>query len=170
VQQFGARVKGDAAAARRLAVSALGAWATAKLQGVDIFSPEGEQPVDDSLPRSLLVGALALAVGRLVEEGSVGFGDLAEGAIRILPGGGLIADVMGEVEPTAVETVTWQWGGSAVPFPPHLDLNGVSSTWPNYEETFANDADWPESRYYHPADHTGCACSLLSSWDVPESA
>jgi hypothetical protein len=54
---------------------------------------------------------------------------------------------------------TWEWGGAAVPFPPHMDLDGLEfDSWT--EDALANTSgEWPYGAYWVPGDHNGCTCS-----------
>jgi hypothetical protein len=53
---------------------------------------------------------------------------------------------------------TWSHGGAPDPFPPHLDLDGVTWTIDEERDVLNNPDSFPASPVYHPGDHDGCTC------------
>jgi 2'-5' RNA ligase len=155
IKRLGPRIRDLAAAARVRLNDDLTQWAYRLLEDPEpSFGDVGEQPKDPTLPMSILTAALLLADGRNVPtDGSPA-------------GPGLVVETWATYDPNPpVETVTWLWGGSDRPFEPHVDLDGVESTWDDYEDTFAKDAsEFPAGApYWFAGDHLGCSCSVESN-------
>lgn len=63
---------------------------------------------------------------------------------------------------------TWSHGGAADPFPPHLELDGVSWRVEDEREVLDNPESFPLSSVYHPGDHLGCTCEYDAAMIVVE--
>lgn len=156
----------DLAEAQQGLVSDLAADARSKL-----FSPTFTAPTMGEHDPSLLVSpgtvrrALATAGG--ASSGTAGGVD-ARGRAVVESDGDAGYVVTGHSMTTALTVAgvpqyayLWVWGGSAVPFPEHQDLDGMTFSDQTDDRLGVPDAfgAWLPGTSYFPGDHDGCSCS-----------
>ncbi len=153
------------------------------LAGVRLYNPMpgaaavGEADATSTVPMALVREVLSLAGGDQ-PTGGVTPGDATVPLQSEMggPAGGVATgpDVMAAVQSSggAVDGYTWDYGAAVrTPFPPHMDLDGVTFT--NFDdEVLINDEGFPDLAYYMPGDHEGCVCDVTPTvvFVTPENA
>ena len=67
------------------------------------------------------------------------------------------------------EGYVWQHGAPAVPFEPHLNLNGTRfERWTSEVLATPASASWLSTPYMFPGDHRGCQCLAVPIVEVPD--
>lgn len=61
-------------------------------------------------------------------------------------------------EGSASPLYRWEHGSPAIPFQPHVELDGITWTAENELEVLDNPNDFPRPLSYFPGDHDGCTC------------
>lgn len=148
---------------------ALAAWLPAALTAVaverftrGIVDTPGEQPVDPTVPGDLLAAAVRVSNGAQVRDGVVD-----------TPAPGASPTAAGLVDTLVVDAVTaagvlplyeWVHGEPAVPFPPHVELDGAVWDDTQADAVLTNREPFPPFDFYFPGDHKGCLCSIRVVW------
>lgn len=154
-------------------LAGLTSLAFARLADPDPGALDVGEAASSAVPLSLIYQATAISDGRPMDgPGADGPGTLGEGEVSVDPfGAGFTLEVVAANVDDVTEAITWEWGGAAKPFEPHLSLDGTSTTPDMIGEDWGKDpADFPyETGWYFPGDHAGCACAWSSELTIPGS-
>lgn len=129
-------------------------------RGVDVS--RGEQPVDPTVPGDVVAAVVRISNGAQVRDGQVDTPTSAGTAT----GAGLVDQLVVDAVRTegVLPLYEWRHGEPAVPFPPHVELDGAVWDDTQADAVLTNRDPFPPFDRFFPGDHAGCVCSIRVVW------